>query len=83
MIRNALFFGRDKFSNFLILWATYTDPEVAHVGLYEKDLQAQNIEYATFTSDPDCQKYLLSADGTAALGRKISLYETFPALSHQ
>ncbi len=51
VIRNALFFGRDKFSNFLILWATYTDPEVAHVGLYEKDLQAQNIEYATFTRE--------------------------------
>ena len=51
VIRNALFFGRDKFSNFLIPWVTYTDPEVAHVGLYEKDLQAQNIEYATFTRE--------------------------------
>lgn len=49
VIRNALFFGREKFSNFLIPWATYTDPEVAHVGLYEKDLQKKNIEFATFT----------------------------------
>ena len=49
VIRNALFFGRDKFSNFLIPWATYTDPEIAHVGLYEKDLQARNIAYNTFT----------------------------------
>ena len=49
VIRNALFFGRDKFSNFLIPWATYTDPEVAHVGLYEKDLQEKSIEFATFT----------------------------------
>jgi pyruvate/2-oxoglutarate dehydrogenase complex dihydrolipoamide dehydrogenase (E3) component len=48
VIRNALFFGRDKFSSLLIPWATYTDPEVAHVGLYEKDLQERNIEYATF-----------------------------------
>ena len=47
-IRNALFFGRDTFSKFLIPWATYTDPEVGHVGLYEKDLQEQNIEYTTF-----------------------------------
>ena len=48
VIRNALFFGRDTFSKFLIPWATYTDPEVGHVGLYEKDLQEQNIAYATF-----------------------------------
>jgi pyruvate/2-oxoglutarate dehydrogenase complex dihydrolipoamide dehydrogenase (E3) component len=51
VIRNALFFGRDKFSNFLIPWATYTDPEVAHVGLYEKDLQEKNIEFTTFTRE--------------------------------
>ena len=48
VIRNALFFGRDKFSNLLIPWATYTDPEVAHVGLYEKDLVERNIAFATF-----------------------------------
>ena len=48
VIRNALFFGRDKFSNFISPWATYTEPEVAHVGLYEKDLQEQNIEFVTF-----------------------------------
>jgi pyruvate/2-oxoglutarate dehydrogenase complex dihydrolipoamide dehydrogenase (E3) component len=51
VIRNALFFGRDKFSNLLIPWATYTEPEVAHVGLYEKDLQERNIAFATFTRE--------------------------------
>ena len=51
VIRNALFFGRDNFSNLLIPWATYTDPEVAHVGLYEKDLKGRNIEYATYTRE--------------------------------
>ena len=51
VIRNALFFGRDKFSNFIIPWATYTEPEVAHVGLYEKDLKEQNIEFLTFTRE--------------------------------
>jgi len=51
VIRNALFFGRDKFSNFIIPWATYTEPEVAHVGLYEKDLQEQNIGFVTFTRE--------------------------------
>jgi len=53
VIRNALFFGRDKFSNLIIPWATYTEPEVAHVGLYEKDLQDQNIEFETFTREFD------------------------------
>ena len=49
VIRNALFFGKDKVSDLLIPWATYTDPEVAHVGLYEHDLKDQGIDYATFT----------------------------------
>jgi pyruvate/2-oxoglutarate dehydrogenase complex dihydrolipoamide dehydrogenase (E3) component len=52
-IRNALFFGRDKFSDLLIPWATYTDPEVAHVGLYEHDLESRNIPYQTFRKDFD------------------------------
>ncbi len=48
VIKNALFFGRDKVSNLLIPWATYTDPEVAHVGLYEKDLEERKIPFTTF-----------------------------------
>jgi len=51
VIKNALFFGRDKVSDLLIPWATYTDPEVAHVGLYEKDLTDRNIPFATFTRE--------------------------------
>jgi pyruvate/2-oxoglutarate dehydrogenase complex dihydrolipoamide dehydrogenase (E3) component len=51
VIRNALFFGRDKFSNMLVPWATYTEPEVAHVGLYDKDLEERNIAFATFTRE--------------------------------
>ena len=51
VIRNALFFGRDKFSNMLIPWATYTEPEVAHLGLYDKDLEERNIAFATFTRE--------------------------------
>ncbi len=48
VIKNSLFFGRDKVSDLLVPWATYTDPEVAHVGLYEKDLEERNITYLTF-----------------------------------
>ena len=51
VIRNALFFGRDKFSDLLIPWATYTDPEVAHVGLYERDLRERQLEFLTFVRE--------------------------------
>lgn len=51
VIKNALFFGRDKVSDLLVPWATYTDPEVAHVGLYEKDLEERGIAYTTFQRD--------------------------------
>ncbi len=47
-IKNALFFGRDKMSDLLPVWATYTDPEVAHVGLYERDLEQRNLPFTTF-----------------------------------
>ena len=33
-VRNALFFGRAKASALTIPWCTYTNPEIAHVGLY-------------------------------------------------
>ena len=32
-IQNALFFGRRKASALTIPWCTYTEPQVAHVGL--------------------------------------------------
>jgi len=49
VLRNALFFGRDKFSNLLIPWCTYSDPEVAHVGLYPRDIEERGMKYKTFT----------------------------------
>ena len=49
VVRNALFFGRDRFSRLLIPWAVYTQPEIAHVGLYERDLEERDREYVTFT----------------------------------
>jgi pyruvate/2-oxoglutarate dehydrogenase complex dihydrolipoamide dehydrogenase (E3) component len=49
VIRNALFFGRAKASTLTIPWCTYTEPEIAHVGLYEKQAREQGIEIDTFT----------------------------------
>lgn len=51
VVRNALFFGRDRVSKLLVPWATYTDPEVAHVGLYPHDLEERGIAFATYRRD--------------------------------
>lgn len=36
-------------SDLLIPWCTYTEPEVAHVGLYPRDLEERSIPYKTYT----------------------------------
>ncbi len=43
-LQNALFLGRKKASNLVIPWCTYTDPEVAHVGIYATEAQERGIE---------------------------------------
>lgn len=48
VIQNALFFGRKKLVTRTIPWCTYTDPEIAHVGLSERDAQQQGIATQTF-----------------------------------
>lgn len=51
VIKNMLFspfgLGRSKLSSLVMPWVTYTDPEIAHVGLYEHEAQQQNIEVST------------------------------------
>ncbi|HMB52148.1 MAG TPA: mercuric reductase, partial [Thermoanaerobaculia bacterium] len=49
VIQNALFFGRKKASDLLVPWCTYTSPEIAHVGMYEKDAKEKGIEVETLT----------------------------------
>jgi len=49
VIQNALFFGRKKMSKLVIPWATYTDPEVAHVGLGIDELAARGDALTTIT----------------------------------
>ena len=48
VIQNTLFLGRKKASALTIPWCTYTDPEIAHVGMYEKDALAKGIAVDTF-----------------------------------
>lgn len=49
VIQNALFRGRAKASALTIPWCTYTDPEVAHVGITPRDAQARGIAIDTYT----------------------------------
>jgi len=41
-------FLRQKMDYSVVPWCTYTDPEVAHVGLGEKEAQQRNIDYDLF-----------------------------------
>jgi pyruvate/2-oxoglutarate dehydrogenase complex dihydrolipoamide dehydrogenase (E3) component len=49
VIQNALFFGKAKASALTVPWCTYTSPEIAHVGLYEKTAREQGREVETLT----------------------------------
>jgi pyruvate/2-oxoglutarate dehydrogenase complex dihydrolipoamide dehydrogenase (E3) component len=48
-LQNALFFGRKKASRLVIPWTTYTDPEVAHVGLTQEEARSRSYPVETFT----------------------------------
>ncbi len=48
VLANALFMGRQKASALTIPWCTYTDPQIAHVGITEQQAVAQGIPLDTF-----------------------------------
>ena len=54
VVQNALFphpfgLGYANVDSLLIPWCTYTDPEIAHVGLYETEARAKGIEVESYT----------------------------------
>ena len=51
VIQNALFKGRVRASSLVMPWRTYTSPELAHVGLYEKEAKEKGIEVDTYTQE--------------------------------
>ena len=58
VIQNALFphpfgLGRATTRSLVVPWCTYTEPEVAHVGMYEADARAKGIAVETFTQTFD------------------------------
>lgn len=48
-IQNALFFGRRKHSSLTIPWCTYTDPEIAHVGISRREAENRGVAIDTFS----------------------------------
>ncbi len=57
VIKNTLFspfgLGKSKLSDLIMPWVTYTDPEIAHVGMYEQEAQAKGIDCNTIKIDFD------------------------------
>ena len=49
VVANALFLGRQRLSAEAIPWCTFTDPEIAHVGMYVTEARQKNIPVKTFT----------------------------------
>lgn len=54
VIQNALFphplgLGYASVDSLVMPWCTFTEPEIAHVGLYEKDANAKGLEVETYT----------------------------------
>ena len=49
VVQNALFRGHERLSALVIPWCTYTDPAIAHVGLYVREANRLNIPVKTFT----------------------------------
>ena len=49
VLQNALFYGRRRASSLVIPWVTYTDPEVAHVGVSHTEAAASHGRLATIT----------------------------------
>ncbi|MBX3649201.1 MAG: mercuric reductase [Rhodocyclaceae bacterium] len=54
VIQNALFphpfgLGYASVDSLVMPWCTFTEPEVAHVGMYEKEAQEKGIEVETYT----------------------------------
>jgi pyruvate/2-oxoglutarate dehydrogenase complex dihydrolipoamide dehydrogenase (E3) component len=51
VIQNALFHGRARASALVLPWCTYTDPEIAHVGLSARDAAARGIRVRTYVQE--------------------------------
>lgn len=51
VVQNAFFFGRKRLSTMIIPRCTYTDPEVASIGLTEHEAREKNIPITTYREE--------------------------------
>jgi len=51
VIQNALFGGKKKLSSLIVPWTTYTDPEIAHVGMYENEARDRGLDVDTYIKE--------------------------------
>jgi pyruvate/2-oxoglutarate dehydrogenase complex dihydrolipoamide dehydrogenase (E3) component len=71
VIANAFFFGRRAVSGLVIPWCTYTDPEIAHVGMYEAEALRAGYDVGTITQElADNDRAILDGE-TEGFGRVI------------
>ncbi|HXX46955.1 MAG TPA: mercuric reductase [Myxococcota bacterium] len=64
VVRNAFFFGRRRAADLIMPWCTYTDPEVAHVGLSAREAEARGIAVDSYQA-PLAANDRARADGDA------------------
>lgn len=63
VVQNALFKGRAKASALTIPWCTYTSPEIAHIGLTEKEITDQGLEIDTYIQEfSDIDRAILAGE---------------------
>jgi pyruvate/2-oxoglutarate dehydrogenase complex dihydrolipoamide dehydrogenase (E3) component len=80
VVRNALFLGRARLSELVIPWCTYTDPEVAHVGLCEQQAVEAGIAVDVLVQPlAEVDRAILEAPPFAFTGRAGSALSDGPA----
>ena len=63
VIANSLFMARRKVTDLVMPWCTYTDPEIAHAGYYEKNARAAGFDVATITQSlSDVDRAILDSE---------------------
>ncbi|MGM0578492.1 MAG: mercuric reductase [Myxococcota bacterium] len=51
VLKNAFFFGRSKVDRLVVPWATYTEPEVAHLGATAAEAEREGMQTLTVRFD--------------------------------
>ena len=66
VVQNALFpFPKRRMSDLVIPWVTYTDPEIAHVGLYPHETNAAGIKIDRYRASMSENDRAITEDDTA------------------